>query len=502
MDSASLNILISRLSAVAEEMGTALRKSAYSPNIKERADCSAAVFDEAGSLLAQAEHIPVHLGAMPASVIAAIDAHGDDLEPGQQVIVNDPFAGGSHLNDVTLVAPVFAGDQRVGWVANRAHHADIGGDVPGSIPPEATEINQEGLRIPPTIYDDSVVDQFVKATRAPEERVGDLLAQVGANQIGVQRFGELQVTDFGEVLDYGEQRMLACLAQARAGTYRSSLDIESIGGSRKQLSQGAQIDLCLTVSQSHMEFDFSQSSAQARGNLNAVRSVTESAVAFALRSALDPTMPANGGLMRPIGIHTKQASIVDAQPPVAVGAGNVEVSERIAEVCLDALANVSDRVAAHSQGTMNNLLIGGDGWVYYETIGGGQGALPSRDGMSGVHAAMSNTADTPVEAFERTYPIRVRSYGLRRGSGGRGKFNGGDGIVKELEFLEPATVSIISERREQGAPGRAGGDPGLPGRNLKIDQQGRQVVLPAKGEFRFGPGEVLRIETPGGGGYG
>ena len=584
LDPASLQVLLSRLAGVAEEMGVVLCRSAFSPNIKEREDCSSAIFTPVGELLAQAEHIPVHLGAMPASVRAVIERFGDACRPGDQFVVNDPFAGGTHLNDVTVVAPCFgriselmdpsaispdessqlSGQQLLGWVANRAHHADLGGAAPGSMPADATEIYQEGLRIPPVGLTDEVVAMIVANSRTPEERKGDLDAQIGANICGVSRlaavvanfskdFSDIDATStispaqslklFAEVLAYGERRMRAALAALPDGTWQFSDVLDSYGPAPDQ-QKPSTINLSLTIAGEEITFDFTGTAPAVRGNANAVRAVTESCVAFALRSATDPSIPANGGTMRPVRIITLPNSLLAAEPPVAVGAGNVEVSQRIADVCLGALAQVApDRVGAASAGTMNNILIGGDGWVYYETVAAGQGARPTKDGMSGIHTAMTNTRNTPIEALERAYPMRVRRLHIRRGSGGKGLYRGGDGIERDLEMLEPATVSLITERRQSAPWGLAGGSPGAKGENWllpngtpengtsedgtledgtpeatislsdevtahSVPHRGQAgtpkaaIPLPDKVTLQVEAGDVIRLLTPGGGGWG
>ena len=494
LDAASLQVLISRLTGIADEMGAVLRRAAYSPNIKERADCSAALFTAEGELLVQAEHIPVHLGSMPASVAAAIDAFGGALAPGEQVILNDPFAGGTHLNDVTLVMPVHVEGRLVGWVANRAHHADVGGMAPGSIPPDATEIQQEGLRLPPVRLTDDVVAIFVAASRTPDERRGDLDAQIGANVLGADRLRAFADAPVDEVVGYGERRMRAALHALPDGSWQF-----------EDVVDGATIRLALTIAGDEVTFDFAGTDRQQVGNVNAVEAVTVSSVAFALRSATDPTIPANGGAMRPVTVVAPAGSIVAALPPAAVGAGNVEVSQRIADVCLGALAQVApDRVGAASQGTMNNVLVGGAAFVYYETIAGGQGGRPRGPGMSGVHTAMTNTKNTPIEAFERAFPMRVLRYRLREGSGGRGQHDGGDGIERDVLVLEDVTVSLITERRDTSPWGLAGGGPGASGENwlLPGGDEARAERLPAKCTVQLRAGDVLRMLTPGGGGWG
>ncbi len=519
LDASRLRVLVARLEGIADEMGAVLRRAAFSPNIKERADCSAAVFDAEGRLLAQAEHIPVHLGSMPASVTAVIDVYGGVLEPGQQAIVNDPFAGGTHLNDITLVAPCWVGDELVGWVANRAHHADVGGAAPGSLPADATDVHQEGLRLPPVLLTDEVRRVLLANSRTPGERSGDLAAQIGANQVGVQRLAELAGEPFAEVVDYGERRSRAAIAALPDGTYRAVDVLDSVGP-RADQQHPATIECVVRVEGDSIEFDFTGSDDQRIGNTNAVEAVTVSAVAFVVRSVLDPTMPSSAGTMAPVRVVTRPGSIVSASYPCAVGAGNVEVSQRLADVCFAALAvAVPDRVPAASQGTMNNLLIGAraDGdrpaWVYYETVAGGQGGRPPdpsapgsapRRGMSGVHTGMTNTLNTPVEALERSYGMRVRSVRLRTGSGGDGAAPGGDGIEREVEVLQPCTVSLITERRVSRPWGLAGGSDGAVGENwlLPGGDAERAERLPDKCTIEVAAGDVIRMLTPGGGGWG
>ena len=509
IDPAALQILIARCTGVADEMGAVLQRAASSPNIKERADCSAALFTATGELLVQAEHIPVHLGSMPAAVAAAIAACGNAVGPGDQIVVNDPYAGGTHLNDITLVAPVFAGDTLVGWAANRAHHADVGGIAPGSMPPDALVIEEEGLRVPPTVVDDAIEELIASTSRAPAERRDDLAAQRGANAVGASRLVELvarlgDATPLQEIVDYGERRMRAALGAIPDGTYRFEDVIDSTGP-RPEQQRPVPVVVTVTIDGEDARFDFTGSGAQHPGNVNAVEAVTVSAVAFALRCATDPTIPANGGAMHPVVVHAPSGSIVAAEYPAAVGAGNVEVSQRVADVCLGALAQaVPDRLGAAGQGTMNNLLVGNARWVYYETIGGGQGGRPGRAGMSGVHTAMTNTRNTPVEALERAYPLRVLRYGIRYGSGGAGAAPGGDGIARDLLVLEDVTLSLITERRSSRPWGLAGGEPGAPGENwlLPGGDERRAQRVPDKCTVELRTGDVLRMLTPGGGGWG
>ena len=545
LDPARLQVLLSRLTGIAETMGAVLRRAAHSPNIKERADCSAALFTPAGELLVQAEHIPVHLGSMPASVLAAIDAFGDSIRPGEQVVLNDPFAGGTHLNDVTLVAPCFDGTELVGWVANRAHHADLGGAAPGSIPADATDVHQEGLRIPPLLYGPDVRALFEANSRTPAERVGDLDAQVGANAVGVTRFAEVhrqhrELLGAGDVLteivDYGERRIRTALADLPDGTWRHEDVLDSTGAAPDQ-QHPAKVVVTVTVAGDTITFDFTGTDPQSRGNVNAVEAVTVSAVAYALRAAVDPTLPANGGVMRPVTVVAPAGTVVAALPPAAVGAGNVEVSQRVADVCLGALAQpCAARVPAAGQGTMNNLLVGGAGWVYYETVGGGQGGRPGpgagavpgdgragtqvgtatagegappatglpHPGQSGIQVGMTNTQNTPIEALERAFPMRVLRYRLRRGSGGAGFSPGGEGIERDLQLLEDCTVSLITERRVSRPPGLWGGEPGAAGENwlLPGGDESRAERLPDKCTIHLRSGDVVRMLTPGGAGWG
>lgn len=532
LDPAALQVLISRLTGIAEEMGVVLQRSAFSPNIKERADCSAALFTADGQLLVQAEHIPVHLGSMPASVAAVIDAFGPTVEAGEQYVVNDPFAGGTHLNDITVVAPCIVDGRLLGWAANRAHHADVGGAAPGSIPADATEIFEEGLRLPPVRLADDVRAILFANSRTPEERAGDLDAQVGANALGVRRLAELPDAPIGEVIAYGERRMRAALASVPDGVWSADDVMDSTGEGADQ-QRPSSIRVALTIAGDELTVDFTGTDPQSAGNVNAVAAVTESAVSFAVRSVLDPTMPANGGALRPVRVVLPEGSIVAARPPAAVGAGNVEVSQRVADVVLAVLAQADpERVAAANQGTMNNLLLGGAGWVYYETVGGGQGGRwrdgrgqPGQSGIqtgmtntgqvdyrtgapmpgqSGIQTGMTNTRNTPIEALERAYPLRVLRYRLRRGSGGAGWAPGGEGIERDLQVLEDVTVSLITERRVSRPWGLAGGESGAPGENWLLPQgdEERAERLPDKCTIRLKAGDVIRMLTPGGGGWG
>ncbi|MBW3537838.1 MAG: hydantoinase B/oxoprolinase family protein, partial [Actinobacteria bacterium] len=470
-------------------------------------DCSAALFTVSGELLVQAEHIPVHLGAMPASVRAIIDAFGPDgLGPGEQAVVNDPFAGGTHLNDLTVVQPCHVDGRLIGWVANRAHHADVGGMAPGSLAPAATDIAQEGFRIPPMRLTDEVRALLMSNSRTPAERAGDLDAQIGSNHVGVERLAAFANAPLDEVLDYGERRMRSLLADLPQGKWSFEDVVDSHGPEPDQRAP-SRIVLSLTIDGGRAVFDFSGTDPQRGGNTNAVEAVTVSAVSYALRSAVDPNVPANGGALRPIEVIAPAGSVVAARPPAAVGAGNVEVSQRVADVCLGALAQpLPERVPAAGQGTMNNLLVGGNGWVYYETVAGGQGGRPGQSypGQSGIHTGMTNTKNTPIEALERHYGVRVLRYRLRSGSGGAGISRGGEGIERDMLMLEDVTVSLITERRSSRPWGLEGGGPGEAGENwlLPGGDETQPRRLPDKCTVPLRAGDVLRMLTPGGGGCG
>ena len=510
VDPITLEVARNRLSSIADDMGTVLRRTAYSPNIKERADCSAALFDASGEMLAQAEHIPVHLGSMPASVGAILERFGTDVEPGTQFAVNDPYAGGTHLNDLTLVRPVHIAADLVAWVANRAHHADVGGDAPGSMPAHATRLDEEGHVVSPVpaVRNGEWLDEFsvpfLAATRTPAERLGDLSAQLGANEAGAQRVTELIEAEgldrwrtvTATLLDYGERRMRTALAALPDGVYSFVDHME--WGEREDPAITARV----TISGDSLHADLTGSAPQVEGNINTVRAVALSCLYYAVRVATDPSIPTNGGCYRPITLETRKGSIVDALPPAAVAAGNVETSQRIADSLLGALAQAApDRVPAASQGTMNNVLVGNDDFAYYETVAGGQGGRPGLPGQSGIHTGMTNTKNTPIESLETHYPFRIVTYRLRSGSGGHGEYPGGDGIEREIEFLAPATLSLMGERRRLAPWGLGGGEPGSTGEDWLI-RNGDAERLEAKCTLEVGPGDRLRVLTPGGGGWG
>jgi len=526
IDAAELEIFKSLFHSVAEEMGAALRRSAFSPNIKERRDYSCAVFDDKGRAVAMGDHMPVHLGSMPMSVAAAIDAL--PLGPGDIVMLNDPYAGGTHLPDITLVMPVFAGRpspvtgrrykaKPVFYVANRAHHSDIGGAQPASMG-LSEEIYQEGFRIPPVLLArGGVIQQDVLAlllsnVRTPREREGDLTAQVAACRLGERRLLEALakygVSNAGIYLEalqrYSARLMRAALSNIPEGQYRAEDFLDDNGFSRKTVRLRVRIE----VRGGRATVDFAGTSPQCRGSVNAVLAITYSAVFYVFRCLLGEDAPACAGLMEPIEVRAPEGSVVNAHPPAAVAAGNVETSQRIVDVLLKALARaMPERIPAASSGTMNNLSFGGldsithEPFAYYETVAGGMGARPTMDGLSGVHTHMTNSLNTPIEAFETAYPVRVRRYSLRRGSGGAGRFRGGDGIVREIEFLTDVRGSILSDRRRIPPYGLAGGQSGKRGNNQLL-KAGKHITLPGKTTFEAPRGSILKIETPGGGGWG
>jgi N-methylhydantoinase B len=511
-DALSLEVVRHALAGVAEEMGATLRRTAISPNITERMDCSCALATPLGEMCAQAEHIPVHLGAMPASLDAALDRF-PALEEGDAVMVNDAFAGGTHLNDLTLVSPVFDGTTLLGYVANRAHHADVGGKTPGSMPGDSTEVFQEGLRIPPVLAwraGEPVSDLLrlvVHNSRQPGERLGDLRAQAGANAVGAERLRMLSrrmgpdalAAAMEQLIAYSERAVRAGIAALPDGSWTFEDVLDSDGSSPEPV----RIRATVRIRGDEMEVDFTGSAPQCRGNVNAVRPVTLSCVTFVVRCITGGDIPPTAGGMRPVTVVTPEGSVVDAQPPAAVSAGNVETSQRIVDVLFGALARaVPDRIPAASQGTMNNLIIGAPAFTYYETIAGGQGARPDRDGMDGVHTAMTNTRNTPAEALEYAYPLRVLRYELRDDTGGSGRFTGGLGIRRDIEVLcDGATLSLQTDRRRHRPWGLSGGDPGAPGRNTLV-RDGTVCELPDKATLDLRPGDVVSVETPGGGGWG
>ena len=484
-----LQVLGHALRGIAEEMGAALIRSAFSANIKERRDCSTALFDHQGRMIAQAEHIPVHLGAMPDAVAAV-----SRLRPSRTdvFVLNDPFAGGTHLPDITLVSRTDAG-----FAVTRAHHADVGGVEPGSMPADSRTLAEEGVVIPPTRLAPRTLDRLVARMRNPDERRGDFRAQLAAHRLADERIAELcarhgagRIAEaMDELVAYSERVVRAAIARLPDGRFEAADILEAPDGE-------LEIRAGVTIRGDELEVDFAGTAPQHSGNLNCPLSVTRSATYFVVRCLTDPDAPASAGAFAPVRIAAPPGCLVNARPGAAVAGGNVETSCRIVDVLFRAFGQAIP-VPAQGQGTMNNLTLGNETFTYYETIGGGQGACPGADGPSGVHVTMSNTLTTPAEALELAYPLRVRRHAIRLGSGGAGRHRGGDGVVRELEALEACRASILSERRAHPPAGAEGGAAGVPGRNLLNGTE-----LPAKATVELEPGDVLRIETPGGGGFG
>jgi N-methylhydantoinase B len=520
-DAVELAIFQSAVHSIAEEMGAALRRTALSPNIKERRDYSCAVFDAQARVIAMGDHMPVHLGSMPMSVRAAVAAIA--FTSGDIAILNDPFAGGTHLPDITLVMPVFLpGQPRVAfYVANRAHHADVGGMFAGSMGP-AREIFQEGLRIPPIrlvragLIDQDMLSLILLNVRTSKERAGDLQSQIGACRVGEGRLlqlaqkyadGKPQVL-IEELLDYSERLMRAQLRTIPAGTFSAEdwLDDDGVSEELRKIAVQVRFD----PASASVEIDFAGSCVQVAGSVNAVRAITLSACFYVLRCLLAQDAPATDGILRPLTLRTPPGSIVDALPPAAVAGGNVETSQRIVDVLLRALAKaIPARVPAASAGTMSNLTIGGidprtgEPFTYYETAAGGMGARPGKDGISGVQTHMTNSLNTPIEALEYAYPFRVRRYAYRDDSGGSGQFHGGDGLIREIELLADAQVTLLADRRKLPPYGLQGGSDGVPGSAwVTTAADGQANELPGKCTRHLKKSDILRIETPGGGGWG
>jgi N-methylhydantoinase B len=522
-DAISLEVLRNAMEATAQEMGVVLKQTAFSPNIKERMDASCSIFDAKAQLVAQAEHVPVHLGAMLRAVGPTIDAIGT-LAPGDIVVVNDPFPGGGHLPDITLIAPVFVpdagGDRLIGFVANRAHHSDVGGMEPGSMPAKSVEIYQEGLIIPPVrlFRQDELQQDILRLilanVRTPAERRGDLNAQIAALRIGQRRIVEMAesygpavlAAGFDALLDYAERRMRRRLAELPDGIYMAEDQLDEDGTDPEPVV----IKVRVTIAGERLALDFAGSARQRRGNINAVAPLTHSAVFFAVKLLVDATIPVNAGTFRPVEILIPKGSFLDAVAPAAVCAGNTETTHRVADTVLRAFAQIApDRIPAASQGTMNLISIGGrdprsgKAYTYIETICGGQGGRPLGPGMSGVQCNMTNTLNTPIEALEIAYPLRVERYELRDGSGGAGQHRGGDGAVRALRILDhSARVSLQTDRRLFAPYGLGGGSDGRPGQNWLLDAAGKRTDLPGKKSLTLEDGELVVIETPGGGGWG
>jgi len=520
-DPIKLELYKNMLTSVAEEMGVTLQRTAFSPNIKERLDFSCAVFDGTGKMVAQAAHIPVHLGSMPLSVLAAIEH--TEMAPGDMIALNDPYRGGTHLPDITLVAPVFSDEQTnnekkrpIFFVANRAHHADVGGMAPGSMP-IATSVIQEGIRIPPVKLiragelDTDLWELILANVRTPEERRGDMEAQLAANRVGERRLQEM-ITKYGtteiaaymeELCAYASRMIRARLQEIPDGryVYADILDNDGI------TDEPIEIQVAIEVENDEAVVDFTGTAPQVRGSVNAIYAITLSAVFYTFRCIAGADVPANAGCLEPIRVIAPEGTVVNANFPAAVAGGNVETSQRIVDVLLGALAQACpDQIPAASSGTMNNLTIGGydasrrKDFTYYETIAGGMGARPNRDGIDAIHTHMTNTMNTPIEAIETNYPMQVAEYAIRRGTGGAGKFRGGAGVIRALKLLTDAEVTILSERRTRGPYGLQGGESGQPGCNVLISG-GEEHPLAGKVSVSTREGDVIRIETPGGGGF-
>ena len=544
-DPIELEVFKNLYHSIAEEMGAALRRTSFSPNIKERRDYSCAVFDSQGQVIAMGDHMPVHLGSMPMSVAVAIEQC--DLEPGDMVMLNDPFRGGTHLPDITLVMPVYLSATKGSgqkcpphtapdfYVASRAHHADVGGTYAGSMGP-CREIYQEGFRIPPVkilragkLVPD-ILALLLNNVRTPEEREGDLGAQIAACQTGAQRLLEIcgrcgvarTRKAAGHLLDYSEEMMRAFLGSVPPGRYQAEDFLDSDGVEDKPVRIAVTIHVSASSrartrhaasgrkqSTAAVTIDFTGSDPQVQGAVNAVEAITYSACFYVFRCMLREDVPATAGLMRPIRVIAPPGTVVNAKPPAAVAGGNVETSQRIVDVLLRALSYaIPDRIPAAASGTMNNLTIGGidprsgEPFAYYETIAGGMGARPTKDGVSGVHTHMTNSLNTPAEALEHAYPLRLRQYSLRSESGGKGLHRGGNGIIREIEVLTDAQVTLLADRRSRGPYGLSGGANGAPGRTVILRDDGSQERLPSKTSTRLRSGERVRVESPGGGGWG
>ncbi len=511
-----LEIFKSLFHAIAEEMGATLKRTAFSPNIKERRDYSCAIFDHHGDMLAQGDHMPVHLGSMPLSVKAAIENR--NIGPGDIVILNDPYKGGTHLPDITLVSGVFSRKKLIFYVACRAHHSDVGGMSPGSMP-LAEEIYQEGLRIPPIKLmsggklNTDVWDLILSNVRTPQEREGDLAAMLGANRTGerrlmevVEKYGWNEVSRYvTEILNYSERMTRHAISVIPDGTYEAEDFLDNDGITDKPIA----IRVRIQIKGDQAVIDFSRSDPQVQGSVNAVYAITASVVFYVFRTLVSLLIPSNAGGMRPLQIIAPEGTIVNARPPAAVCGGNVETSQRIVDVLYKCLAAaMPGRIPAASQGTMNNFTFGGidprtqKPVAYYETVSGGMGARPTMDGLSGVHTHMTNSMNTPVEALEHAYPVRMLRYSLRPESGGQGKCRGGDGVIRELRFLAKAQITVLSDRRKFPPYGLNGGEPGQRGMNVLIRKDGRREELPSKFSTWVEAGDILSIQSPGGGGWG
>jgi len=504
LEPTELEVMKHSFISIAELMGASLQRSAYSPNIKERKDESCALFSKDGEMIAQAEHIPVHLGAMPSSLESAID--NCDMRDGDQIILNDPYAGGTHLPDITIIKPVYD-TELLGYVINRAHHADVGGDFPGSMPGMSKTLDEEGIVISPRhiIKEGELCKDILKLiseTRSPKERIGDIKAQIGANERGAQeliknvrRFGPERYDKFtDQIMKYSEDRTRKLFKKLPEGevSYSDNMEWET----------EVELKVDIEIMKDTIHFDFSGTSDQVQGNINAPEAVTRSSIYYVIRCLIPDDIPVNQGCYRPINIDIPKGSVLNPEPPAAVSAGNVETSQRVVELILRAIwEHFPEKICAESQGTMNNLIIGNENFTYYETIGGGAGGCPCGEGQSGVHVHMTNTKNTPIEALEKEYPLLVHSYKIRKGSGGDGQHRGGDGVIRDIEVLEDSHLSLQSERRRHPPKGLDGGKNGAVGRNLLI-RDGKKTKIDGKVNIHLYKGDRIRVETPGGGGWG
>jgi N-methylhydantoinase B len=516
IDPVQLEVLRHALTGVAEEMLAALIRTALSPNIRERRDCSTALFDAQGRMIVQSESIPVHLGAMPFSVAAALQAI-QTFQPGDVIALNDPYAGGAHLPDITLITPIFEKGELKAFAANRAHHADIGGMTPGSIAADATEIYQEGVRIPPIALwvrghlNSEAFALILANVRTPKEREGDLRAQFAANETGRRRFLEI-LERYGQrtlaaameaLLEYSESRIRTEITQIPQGIYTAEDYLDDDGRGQEVIP----IRVTVAVRGDELTVDFTGSAPQVDGPLNAVYAVTASAVYYTVRCMTDPSIPANEGCYRPIEILAPEGTIVNARPPAAVVGGNLETSQRTVDVLIRALSQACpEKAVAACQGTMNNVTFGGihpqtgEPFTFYETLAGGFGARPTQDGIDAIHSHMTNTLNTPIEVLETFYPVRVERYEIREGSGGSGRYRGGSGLRRDLRALARMTFSLLADRRKIPPYGLAGGKSAATGQDVLI-RDGQETPLPSKGAIKLQAGDVVSIRTPGGGGF-
>lgn len=506
LDPTELEVMKHNFTAVPEQMGASLQRCAYSPNIKERKDESCALFSSNQKMIAQAEHIPVHLGAMPKALEKAVKEI--NFSPKDQILLNDPYSGGTHLPDITLIKPVFKDETHLGFVVNRAHHADIGGKTPGSMPGKSETLEEEGLIFSPQHIvkngeeNEKVLKKFKEKTRAPKERIGDLRAQIGANEKGAEEFKKI-VEKFGlekygkfveDIIKYSEKRTKKIISDLP--------DVELKSEDMMEWEEEVKLRTKIMIESESIKYDFKGTDNQVQGNINAPEPVTHSAVYYTLRCLLPDDIPVNEGCYNQVDIEIPDGSVLNPNPPAAVSSGNVETSQRVVELIFRALSKIlPEKIPAESQGTMNNLIIGSEDFTYYETIGGGAGASKGKEGESAVHVHMTNTKNTPIESLENNYPLRVTSYKIRKGSGGSGEHSGGDGIIREIKVLNDAKISIQSERRRIPPKGMKGGSEGKVGKNIKINENEEQE-LESKITLKLKKGEKIRIETPGGGGWG